>query len=220
MSYLFAFSYCSWGSQGKNTEAVCHSLLQWTTFCQTSPPWPVCLRWPHAAWLSFIELDKLCSVWSDWLVVCDCFFSLSALWCPFSVPTFLLGFLLPSTWGISSWLLQQSAAASPYLGRGVVSQPLPRPLTLGSSSWGSSILHLQNGGFINSTCLMGLSFGFLKPFGASLGGLVIRSPRFHCRGYRFDPWWGTKILRDTQQKEKKKKDFKAGPLNGPHFPHE
>ena len=33
VSYLFAFSYCSWGSQGKNTEVVCHSLLQWTTFC-------------------------------------------------------------------------------------------------------------------------------------------------------------------------------------------
>ena len=32
-SYLFDFSYCSWGSQGKNTEVVCHSLLQWTTFC-------------------------------------------------------------------------------------------------------------------------------------------------------------------------------------------
>ena len=37
VSYLFAFSYCSWGSQGKNTKAVCHSLLQWTTFCQNSP---------------------------------------------------------------------------------------------------------------------------------------------------------------------------------------
>ena len=37
---------------------VCHSLLQWTTFCQTSPPWPVHLGWPHTAWLSFIELDK------------------------------------------------------------------------------------------------------------------------------------------------------------------
>ena len=34
VSYHFAFSYCSWGSQGKNTEVVCHSLLQWTTFCQ------------------------------------------------------------------------------------------------------------------------------------------------------------------------------------------
>ena len=33
MPYLFAFSYCSWGSQGKNTEVVCHFLLQWTTFC-------------------------------------------------------------------------------------------------------------------------------------------------------------------------------------------
>ena len=58
VSYVFAFSYCSWGSQGKNTEVVCHSLLQWTTFCQTSPPWPTHLGWPHRAWLSFIELDK------------------------------------------------------------------------------------------------------------------------------------------------------------------
>ena len=29
--YNFAFSYCLWGSQDKNTEVVCHSLLQWTT---------------------------------------------------------------------------------------------------------------------------------------------------------------------------------------------
>ena len=58
VSYHFAFSYCSWGSQGKNTEVVCHSLLQWTTFCQPSPPWPARLGWSHRAWLSFIELDK------------------------------------------------------------------------------------------------------------------------------------------------------------------
>ena len=25
-------------NQGKNTEVVCHFLLQWTTFCQTFPP--------------------------------------------------------------------------------------------------------------------------------------------------------------------------------------
>ena len=31
--FKVAFSYCSWGSQGKNTEVVCHSLFQWTTFC-------------------------------------------------------------------------------------------------------------------------------------------------------------------------------------------
>ena len=37
---------------------VCHSLLQWTTFCQTSPPWPSHLGWPQTAWLSFIKLDK------------------------------------------------------------------------------------------------------------------------------------------------------------------
>ena len=48
---LFAFSYCSWGSQGKNAEVVCHSLLHQTTFCQDSPPRPICLGWPYKAWL-------------------------------------------------------------------------------------------------------------------------------------------------------------------------
>ena len=57
--YFFAFSYCSWGSQGKKIEVVFHSLLQWAMFCQNSPPWPVCLGWPYMAWLNnFIELDK------------------------------------------------------------------------------------------------------------------------------------------------------------------
>ena len=58
-------------------------------------------------------------MWLDWLFVCDCGFSLSALWCPLSVPTVLLGFLLPWTWGISSRLLQQSTATAPYLGHAV-----------------------------------------------------------------------------------------------------
>ena len=51
VSCLFAFSYCSWDSQGKNTEVVCHSLLQWTMFCQNFPPSPVRLGWPSMAWL-------------------------------------------------------------------------------------------------------------------------------------------------------------------------
>ena len=57
-SLLLLVPNCSWGSQSKNTEVVCHSLPQWTTFCQTSPPWPVHLGWPYTAWLSFLELDK------------------------------------------------------------------------------------------------------------------------------------------------------------------
>ena len=87
--------------------------------CQTSPPWPAHPGWPHTTQFSFIELDKLWSMWSDWLVVCDCGFSVSAFWCPLSAPTDSLGFLLPWTWGISSRLLQQSAATAPYLGCGV-----------------------------------------------------------------------------------------------------
>ena len=31
----FCLFILSWGSQAKNTEVVCHSLLQWCTFCQT-----------------------------------------------------------------------------------------------------------------------------------------------------------------------------------------
>ena len=39
------------GLLSKNTEVVCHSLLQWSMFCQNSPPWPIHLGWPSMAWL-------------------------------------------------------------------------------------------------------------------------------------------------------------------------
>ena len=121
--WCIAFSYCSWGSQDKNIEVVCHSLLQWITFCQTSPPWPIRLGWPHVAWLSFIELDKavvhgirLASfLWLWFQCVCPLM--------PLATPTILLGFLLPWMWGSSSRMLQQSAAAAPYLGGGRPSWP-------------------------------------------------------------------------------------------------
>ena len=45
---LFAFSYSSWGSQGKNAELVYHSLLQWTTLCRTLHHDPFVLGGP--AW--------------------------------------------------------------------------------------------------------------------------------------------------------------------------
>ena len=90
------------------------------------------------AWLSFTELDKAVVLWSDWLVFCDYGSSVSALWCPLTTPTILLGFLLPWTWGISSRLLQQSAAAASYLGRGVSSHGHPSwSWTWSSSSWPS-----------------------------------------------------------------------------------
>ena len=53
VSYLFAFSCCSWGSQGKNNEVICHSLLQWITFCQTFPPRPAHLGWPKNGMAQF-----------------------------------------------------------------------------------------------------------------------------------------------------------------------
>ena len=42
---------CPWNSPGKNPGVGRHFLLQWTTFCQNSSLWPVCLGWPCAAWL-------------------------------------------------------------------------------------------------------------------------------------------------------------------------
>ena len=63
MSYLFAFSYCSWGSQGKNTEVACHLekvcpspvdhiLSELSTM--TRPSWVALQGMAH----SYIELDK------------------------------------------------------------------------------------------------------------------------------------------------------------------
>ena len=78
LSYLSAFSYCSWGSQGKNTEVVCHSLLQWTRFCPELSTM-TCLSWVaiHSMAHSFIEFDKavvhvirLVSFLWLWLSVC------------------------------------------------------------------------------------------------------------------------------------------------------
>ena len=81
VSYLFAFSYCSWVSQGKNTEVVCHSLLQWTTFCQNSLLWCLHLGWPWTAWLIVsLSYTRLWSMWSFWFISMTVIFILSALW--------------------------------------------------------------------------------------------------------------------------------------------
>ena len=74
-------------------------------------------------------------MWLDWLVFCDYCFSVSALWCPLATPTILLGFLIPWKWGISWWLLQQSATTAPFLGQGVFPHQRPSwPWTWSSSS--------------------------------------------------------------------------------------
>ena len=57
-----------------------------------------------------------------------------------SCNTYRLGFLLPWAWGISSRLLQQSAAIAPYLGRGV--SPHCRPSW--PSTWDSSTVEVRN----------------------------------------------------------------------------
>ena len=72
LTYLFPLSYCSWGFQGKNTEVVCHSLIQWTTFCQNSPPWLICLGWLSTAWLiAPLSYRRLWYMLSFWLYFWD-----------------------------------------------------------------------------------------------------------------------------------------------------
>ena len=51
VSYLPVLLYSSWDSHGKYTGVVCHSLLQWITFCQNSLLWPIRLGWPYTTWL-------------------------------------------------------------------------------------------------------------------------------------------------------------------------
>ena len=49
------------GFSRQNTEVACHSLLQWTMLCQTSPPWPTRLGLPHAHSLVSLRYTMLWS---------------------------------------------------------------------------------------------------------------------------------------------------------------
>ena len=71
----FCLSCCSWGSQGKNTEVVCHSLLQWTTFCQNvGPPKTGGLWWrgltqcgpPEKGMANHFSILALRTPWTVW----------------------------------------------------------------------------------------------------------------------------------------------------------
>ena len=88
-SIIFHISYCSWGSQGKNAEVVCHSLLQWTT-------WP---RDPSSSvpaqdlWISsFWWLDKYSRQWrvqKRQCLHCLLYLSYSHCLCQLSAPIWL-----------------------------------------------------------------------------------------------------------------------------------
>ena len=62
-------------------------------------------------------------MWSDWLVFCGYGFSVFTLWCPFTTPTILLGFLFPWTWG---YLVMAAPAKRSHCSL---------PWTRGISSW-------------------------------------------------------------------------------------
>ena len=63
----------------KNTEVACHSLLQWTTFCRSSPPWLVHLGWSYTGMAhSFIDRAGIHVI---------SLVSFLWLWCSFCLPS-------------------------------------------------------------------------------------------------------------------------------------
>ena len=54
--------------------------LQWTTFCQNSPPWPVLDVALHSMVHSFLELHKAVILVIIWLAFCDCGFHTQHGW--------------------------------------------------------------------------------------------------------------------------------------------
>ena len=79
MSYLSAFSLCSWGSQGKNAEVVCRSLLQQTTFGQAltgrDTPFSRCMQLDDMCWVTRMHQPVSSpggAVLSSWAAGCVC----------------------------------------------------------------------------------------------------------------------------------------------------
>ena len=60
VSYLFAFSYCSWGSQGKNAEVVCPSFSSGPHFFKTLHRNPSILGDPTGHDLYFRSVRQGC----------------------------------------------------------------------------------------------------------------------------------------------------------------
>ena len=139
----FLFQYLIFLPSHKNPEVVCHSLLQWATFCQSSPPWPGHLGWPHTAWLSFTELDNAVVLWPDWLVSVI----MVSVWMPSGalsqhLPSYL-GFSYLSNFLTYTSVLPISQLSRPAALRGIASLPsliYSHPPT-GSGPLGSSCSH-------------------------------------------------------------------------------
>ena len=90
-------------------------------------------------WFSFIELDKaVVLVWLDWLVFCECGFSVFALWCPLipSCNTYCLTWVsltLDVGYLFTAAPSKRSGCSLPWM-KGVSSLPpfltMPKPLTV------------------------------------------------------------------------------------------
>ena len=110
-------------------------ILKWFAILFSSGPHSVrplhrdlpILAGPTRHGLVSLSETRLWSVWSDWLVVCDCGFSLSALWCP---PLSAYHLTWVSLTLDVEYLLRASA---PDLGRGIA--PLHCASTQSSFNW-------------------------------------------------------------------------------------
>ena len=133
---------------------VCHSFLQWTTYCQNSPPWPVLLGWPCMARFSFTELHKTVFhvvIWVSFLWLWFSFCMPSDRWEEEACASFLMGRTgCGENWDLcramlSKSLIQCSAGrwgCAPSLG---LRQPSPRVCSLYGRLWA---LWWGNGGLL------------------------------------------------------------------------
>ena len=141
---------------------VCHSLLQWTTFCHISPPWPARLGLPHGhglvSWVrqgcgpSVIRLTSFLWIWFQ--CVCPLMPSCNTNRLTWVSLTLGVGYLFtaapylgwgvsphrrpswPSTWNSSSRTSCACAATAPGLRRGVAPPGCcPWPQVWGSSNF-------------------------------------------------------------------------------------
>ena len=123
VSYLFCLFILFMGFSRQEYWSDLHSFLQWTTFCQNSPPRPFRLGLPYMAWLSFIEWDKavvhviklVSFLWLRFQSVCSLMPSLSTYVLTAVSLSMDMGYLFTVApakcshcsllwmWGISSW---------------------------------------------------------------------------------------------------------------------
>ena len=81
-----------------------------------------------------------------------------------------------------------------------------RELVMNREAWHAAVMGSQRVGHDSGTELNWVENAIKKAiFGTSLGGPLVKTLCFHCRGHRFDHGWGTKVAYASRCSQKVKK---------------